>query len=86
MAITSIPLRTDNLPTDRGFRGWNLELYYYLAQTLTLAFIVTLLACNIHNFYKGAAKMRMFWMHLFNFFLFIAYVTASIGQIYYGWD
>ena len=40
-------------------------------QTFTLAFFVILLACRIHNFFKGAAKVRIFWMHLFNFFLFL---------------
>ena len=40
-------------------------------QTLTLAIIVILLACRINNFYKGATKIIMIWMHLFNFFTFI---------------
>ena len=40
-----------------------------LLQPLALVIIVILLACRIHSVYKGAAKMRMIWLHLFNYLL-----------------
>ena len=50
-----------------------------LLQPLALIIIAILLACKIHNFYKGAAKMRMIWIHVFNFSLIP--VVAGTGNI-----
>ena len=50
-----------------------------MLQPLALIIIAILLACRIHNFYKGAAKMRMIWIHVFNFSLIP--VVAGTGNI-----
>ena len=50
-----------------------------LLQPLALIIIAILLACRIHNFYKGAAKMRMIWIHVFNFLLVTVAAVAGTG-------
>ena len=73
-----------------------LYTYHYLAlsfawlfsfiQTFTLAIIVILLACRINSFYKGATNIKMIWMHLFNFILFIVVPYVAERVSYYLYD
>ena len=63
-----------------GYVGLDFELLavvIFILQPLTLIIIIIQLACSMRSFYKGAFRIRMIWLHLFNCLIYYIFCAST---------